>query len=399
MEPAKNIYALAVDLGTTTVKVSLLDLPKKKSVARIFGPNKQNVFGEEVISRIDFCLREKKNLARLSRLAVDSIEALARGLCEEKKVLPSSIAEVLVVGNPTMQHILLRKDVARLVNPPYTLSFKGVFSARAKAVGFRALARARLTVMPSIDGHAGSDLLAGVLRSGIYKKKSPCVLIDIGTNGELALAVRGKIFATSTAAGPAFEGIGLSCGTNFRRGAVYKVSAVKGALRFLTVGGGPARGICGSGYIDLLRVLLTRGVLHADGALETEKFFITHTPALYITRHDIRKLQLSKAALRAGLETLLEIARVKKEAVSRFIITGSFGSFLDKNALLAIGLLPKVPARKISVLHDAALGGAEQCVLHKKSFLIAKGIAPSIQYIRLLGKSFKDAFVNALSFT
>ncbi|MEO0098116.1 MAG: ASKHA domain-containing protein [candidate division WOR-3 bacterium] len=371
------IFGLALDLGTTILKGAAVNLENGRIKKKVNLPNPQNHLGSDVVTRISKALRGRYD--RLRNL-------LFFGIREIKKCLgfkrPSFTT---VVGNPVNLSFYLNKPLNGLARYPFRSELKeGVFLKNPPSY-----------IFPCLGGFIGGDTVAGLIASGLNKSKKISLYVDLGTNGEVVLVTPEKIFAVSTAAGPAFEGTGVTCGSFALPGAIDRLSASGGykrRIRYRTIGKKKPIGICASGLIDLLGIMLEIGYLREDGRLLKE---IT-IGGIKISQNDIRKLQLAVAAIHTGIEILLQKVGLKPSEIKETILTGEFGSHLNQKSLMRIGLLPQ----KIGKIHqekDLPLRGAIMALLDKKIFEEAEGIREKAKQIELaLEPNFPKTFVSAL---
>lgn len=368
-------FGLAIDLGTTTIKAALVNLKKGRVKKKVTIFNPQNCLGGDVMTRISIAL--KNNYQRLRRL-------LLSGICDVRERLGiTKSVFTTVVGNPVMLSFYLNKPVIGLSQYPFESEVKeGKF--------FKSPPR---YVFPIIGGFVGGDTIAGILASGISQKEGIFLYIDLGTNGEIALITPDRILALSAAAGPAFEGIGISCGSLAIAGAIDQISYQRG-FRFHTIKNKQPIGICASGLIDLLAVLLSWGWLRADGRLLKE-IAIPKT-GLRLTQTDIRKLQLAVSAIHTGIEILLAKIGIKPAALTETILTGEFGSSLNTDSLIRVGLLP-TGIKKIRFAKDLPLRGATKVLYDKNAFKQVGEIKRRCEHLELANEpDFQKRFVANL---
>ncbi len=351
----------AIDIGTTTLEACLYG--KDGLLAKAFAPNPQRLFGADVITRLTLAREGKeKELAACIRSALDSLLA---SLGQKAGISPASIDTVVITGNTAMVLLLTQGDVSPLCAAPFTIQEHfGAFLPAAK-LGLKAAPEAKVYLTRCISAFAGGDLTAAILSTRICQKGKTALLVDVGTNGEMALWHKGALTCCSTAAGPAFEGAALSCGVQGIPGAIDHAWVQDGALMVHTVPGAPPCGICGSGVIDILACLMELGLLDGSGYLKIEGGTLELTSEVYLTQEDIRQVQLAKSAIRAGIESILHAAGVSMEEIDSFLIAGSFGSFIDLTAAAKIGLFPKNLLPHSKAVGNAALTGAAEILCSK----------------------------------
>jgi uncharacterized 2Fe-2S/4Fe-4S cluster protein (DUF4445 family) len=423
----KRLFGLAVDVGTTTVVASLVDLNRGTVSGVASQMNPQFSYGEDVISRIHYVRTNPGGLEQLKEEIVTAINDLVSGLCYENKVKSSEIYELTAAGNSCMLHLLLGVNPSSLAVSPYVPAFREALSVEAARLGIGTAPGARAYIPPCASSYVGADITAGILVTGLYRKRKPCLLIDIGTNGEVVLAREGRINACSTAAGPAFEGMNISWGMRAEPGAIEEVRFAGPEIRYKTVNRIPPRGLCGSGLVELIAELLKRGLVDARGRLrgrdEVQKegsdplaerlgrfsgmtgFSVVRkgegaSPReIYITQGDIRKFQLAKGAIYTGIMLLLQESNLLAEEVSEVFIAGGFGYHLKPESLAEIGLIPTEFVDKIAFAGNSALSGARMLLLDEGSRKTVERFTSSIHCLELtVHPHFERVYIDSLNF-
>lgn len=379
-------YGLAVDIGTTTVAMQLFDRASGTMLAERLAENAQRGFGADVISRIEASKTEGVEV--LSRRIRDQLETLAAD-CLHQAGVPG-IAEAVVTGNATMLHLFEGLDPATLAVAPFDVqSHFGCMSRRT-------LAGARVYLPRCVGAYVGADIICAVLASDLLAGGVQ-LLADIGTNGEMALAQNGHLLCCATAAGPAFEGAGLSCGMPAAPGAICAVQLENSALQCSTVQDQPACGICGSGILDALSVMLQTEAMDETGYLE--EAFALGDSGLRITQQDVRQIQLAKSAVCAGILTLLEETALAPENVTHFSIAGGFGSSMNVASASAIGLFPTALQQKTCFIGNGALGGASMLLMNRSLRAESERIAREATEISLSASAaFREHYIDCMSF-
>lgn len=363
--------AVAVDLGTTTIAASLID-SGGSIVHTVTMVNSQRAFGADVVSRIQ-ASNEGHAEELEESVRMDLYGGIAR-LLSESGANAGHVSRIAIAGNTTMGHLLMGDSCETLGAYPFkpvdistrVVDASGFFAAqRAKAGADEIDLTAKVEVLPGISAYVGADLAAGLLFCGFDRLEEPCLLIDFGTNGEMALGNRDRILVASTAAGPAFEGGNLSCGMGSVPGAICNVSIEDGHPHVRTIGGKPPIGICGTGVVEAVHELLVAGFLDETGMLaETyfeEGFPLAETAEgkpIVLTQKDVREIQLAKAAVRAGVETLLKRSGITYADVGHVFLAGGFGYRIDFTKAAGIGMLPREWANRATAVGNSALGGA-----------------------------------------
>lgn len=354
---AQSGLGIALDVGTTTLAAALVDLADGTVIATTSALNPQASFGADVISRIDAILHRPETLGQMQAALLARVREMIKTLAGDKP-----IARMIVAGNPTMLHIFCGVSPAGMGAYPFTPAFTRAKTMTGAELG---LDTPTVTCLPSISAFVGGDVTAGMLQTDLTGAEQPVLLLDIGTNGESVLftgtANGSKLYATSAAAGPALEGAGISSGMGGVDGAVSAVKLQNGMPICTTVGNTPARGICGSGLVDLVAALYQADLMDDTGALERGDDFPYATTekgdALTVTQADIRALQLCKSALRASLETLCVRAGITPEQIAHVYLAGGLGYYMNTDAAIAIGLLPACFATCAQSVGNASLGG------------------------------------------
>ena len=384
LHPAFALYGCAVDIGTTTLAACLYD-GKGNMLARAGCRNPQAGWGADVGSRIDAALGgAARELADAVRKAVDG---LLFQMTEEAGISCREVDGMVITGNTVMLHLLTDTCVEPLSHAPFALKRRFGETMQASALGLRAAAPDALVYLPPcIAAFAGADLVTALLASGICGKQETGMLVDIGTNGEMALMRDGILSVCSAAAGPAFEGAGISSGMQGKCGAIDRVSLRKGELDAHVIGGTTAEGICGSGVVDAIACLLENGGIDETGYMEAESIPIM--PSVALTQKDVRMVQLAKGAVNAGIRTLLHRADTGFGEVAELLVAGGFGSYLDVENAGRIGLIPKELVPKVRTIGNAALSGAAMLLLNDDYRIVCEKYAADAKTIELSGDAF-----------
>ena len=409
-------YGFAVDLGTTTVDIALLDLESGARLARKAYLNGQVAFGADVISRAQSFHDERGPVrsAALRTIGEGALQILA-----ECGVSAADVVKTVVVGNPIMIHILNGIDPYELTRVPYVPVTAQALRSSPRSFGWTFQENGYVETLPLISAYVGADTIGMIVALDLEKEKKTSLSIDIGTNGEMVLARGGELLTTSTAAGPAFEGAQISCGMRALPGAIYDVTIdAEGALALKVVGSAAPKGLCGTGLIAGIAQLLERGAIDATGrladpaemeiaALRPRVFSMGSEPAfalsddhgVYISQGDIRTLQLAKGAVRTGIETLLEVSGVAVEGLDVLRLAGNFGAGLDARAAMRIGLIPTMDLARVEVVGNAALRGAIMVLLSRECGRKSESAARNARFIELGGKpEFQARFMESMLF-
>lgn len=383
--PKRSGIALAVDLGTTTVAAALVSLPGGEILAEASAPNTQRPYGGDVVSRIEYGSRGPAELGRLRDAAVESIRAAAAA-CRAAGMRQTQIDGGAIACNPTMAHLLLGANPAPLGRAPFRLAVEGTLILAGKRIGFPGALDALVTLLPAVSATLGGDAVGGAVALGLDRAcHDPRLLVDVGTNTEIVLAIPGRkrVLAASAASGGAFEGAAIACGMRAEAGAVTAAGWSGDDLTLTVVGGGAARGISGSGLLDLVALLLRFGIVDPSGRLLGRdalfgsappallgrllpgrdgdiRFLVSRTPGRTVTLSaaDIRQLQLAKGAVRAALDLLLEEAGISPRDVAEVAIAGAFGAGIAEESAVATGLFPEDFRGKLTQGGNASLRAA-----------------------------------------
>ena len=372
IKPEGTGLGAAVDIGTTTVAAFLYDMQTGHQLAVVSGRNAQRAYGADVISRIQFSDTEG-GLDKLRNAVRRQIDEALNKLCEKSGRQRRDITMISIAGNTVMEHIFDDLSPVSIGVAPFeTLSLFGC--EKPGGDYFDGLSRdSVLYLAPALAGYVGGDITAGLLSSDAWQNENTCLFIDIGTNGEMGIGDKNGYTCCATAAGPAFEGAEIECGMDASEGAINIVRYVGGRVEFETIGGTKAKGICGSGLIDALSVMLRCGGVEESGRMvppedapeniaahlkedERGKMRFYFTEDVYVSAEDVRQLQLAKSAIRAGIETLIEMRNKSTDEIGSVLIAGGFGAFMDVTSACAIGLLP--PAFKNKTVHVGNAAGA-----------------------------------------
>ena len=371
-------YGIAIDIGTTTVAMELIDLSNAAIIAKASEINSQIAFGFDVMSRIAYTMENVDGLFKLQKSIVHTLNMLIDKLQADTGKVGEDIAEITVAANTVMCHILLGESVEGLGKYPFSPVFTKSRSVAASDIGIKS--DAKVTTLPHISGFVGSDIVAGVYASGLYKDDKNLLFIDIGTNGEIVLKSGNKLLATSCATGPALEGMNISCGMRAGEGAIDNFCIDENKLIYTTVGNKEAVGICGSGVLAMVRELLKNNIINVMGAIDIEKQkkaydfiafdksgkpFIKISDDIYFTSKDIRQVQLAKGAILSGILALVSKAKLELKDISKVYIAGQFGKYISVDSFFGVGLLPIEFFDKVEYLGNTALAGAYMALLDK----------------------------------
>jgi len=372
------IYGLAIDVGTTTVVTQILDLQDGRPVATLSRKNPQIAYGNDVISRIAYTMQHEGGLEELQRCIVAAINEDIASYERHGGDIRRHVYEVVVVGNSTMRGIFFGQPVRSLGVIPYEPVSTRSVSVRASELGLDLNPACVAYGGPLIGGHAGADAVADILACGMHRDEELNMLVDIGTNGEVALGNRELIMTASCAAGGAYEGATIRCGVGAIEGAIKNVRLRDGRVEFQTIADAPPVGICGSGLIDLLAELLRSGLMSRNAKIERE-FRLTENLAL--SQRDIYELITAKAGLRTDQDLLMKYYGASLDEINKIYLAGGFGNFVNPHNAAAIGLLPDA-AEKVVRVGNAALAGARAMLLSERLRTEAERLAAAIRHTK-----------------
>jgi uncharacterized 2Fe-2S/4Fe-4S cluster protein (DUF4445 family) len=419
-------YGMAFDIGTTTLVGYLMDLGTGKVVAVASRANPQAAYGDDVVARIEYCGRSEDGARRLHDLVVGALNEMVAEACRKAAVKPSVVYEATVVGNTTMNHLLLRLPVAPIGRAPFVAAAASAHSVTARDLGLRIHPRGRVYTAPLVASFVGADTVGVILATGMHTSDRLRLAIDIGTNGEIVLGTRERLLACSTAAGPAFEGARIRYGMRAATGAIDHVDLEDGRLVLHTIDDAPAIGLCGTGLIDAVAALLEAGVVDPSGRMRASGDAGALAPSLarriigadgetafvladkdetrsghpiLLTQRDVREVQLAKGAMAAGVAVLLDEYGVRAADIEEVLLAGAFGNFIRPERALAIGLIPPVPIEKVRFVGNAAGSGARMLLVNRDLRRVADDVARGVEHVELSQRpDFQARFAEAMFF-
>ncbi len=405
-------YAIAFDLGTTTVVATLLDLETGTPAAVASMLNRQQPYGADVISRVSATMLDDAALGALEARAHETLAQLAREVCEEAEVAPTDVYEIVVVGNVTMTQLALGIDPEPLSMAPFIVAAHDLPPALAADFGVTVHPRAPAIVFPSLGAYVGGDIVAGMLASGLTRDSRLRLFIDVGTNSEIALGSSERVLATAAPAGPAFEAAQIRCGMRAADGAIEGVRITDDDLALEVIGDVAPVGLCGSGLVDCVAELVGAGILdhsgrfvadppaHADRLTKIgeERVFML-ADNVYLSQRDVRELQFAKASIATGWQILLREMGLAAEDIAQVLLAGSFGAYLSPASAVRIGLVPRLALPRIVSAGNVASEGAKMAALSHRERAEARSIVHEVEYVELSGREdFNDAFIDQLAF-
>ncbi len=419
-------FGLAIDIGTTSVVTTLMELASGEQMASVSSLNPQAVFGGDLMSRIAFAQADPGNLRKLQTRIIGLLNQHVEQVTRDSGVLAKWIYKVVVVGNTCMHHLLLGIDPSYVGLAPYAPVLRHAVTVSARELFLKVHPEARVCLLPLVAGFVGADAVAVALATRIADTPEIRIAVDIGTNGEVLLGSREHLWACSAPAGPALEGAQIRHGMRAAMGAIDRVSVADGDLRLHTIGEAAAQGLCGSGIVDAIAALLDAGIIDWTGLIDVdgrerlpaplrarvlmrgeERLVVLARPGeagaereIALTQEDVRQVQLCKGAIASGVAMLQHVAGVSPDDVSELMLAGGFGNYLSVRSALRIGLIPPtVPEDRIRYVGNAAALGAQLALVSEPERRRAEAIAASIDHVSLAAHpDFQDIFVDCMNF-
>jgi uncharacterized 2Fe-2S/4Fe-4S cluster protein (DUF4445 family) len=418
-------FAIAFDLGTTTVVATLLDLGTGQPLAVRSMLNRQQPYGADVISRVSATMLDPEALEALQTRAAETLNQLAGEVCEQGQVEPREVYEITLCGNATMTQLALGIDPEPLAVAPFIITSRVLPPAAAADLGVRVHPRAPAVVFPALGAYVGGDIVAGMLASGLTRDRRLRLFIDVGTNSEIALGSAERVVATAAPAGPAFEAAQIRCGMRAAEGAIEGVRIDGDELALEVIGDAAPLGMCGSGLVDAVAQLVACELLDHSGRFVPDEVAGERHPelakrlvkvgeervfvlawrgddpanAVYLSQRDVRELQFAKASIATGWSILLNELAVTAADIGQVLLAGSFGSYLSPASAVRIGLVPKMALPRIVSAGNVAGEGAKMAALSVNERAAALSILDEVEYVELSGRSdFNDLFIDQLAF-
>ncbi len=403
------MLGLAIDLGTTNVAGFLIDLETGERLASLGIENPQVAWGADLVSRVNHAVRGEAEARELHGAAIEAINALAHDLCFSVGRQATDILELAVCGNTAMHHLLLDLPVRQLGRAPFVAAVRESLDLPARELGLQLAPGARLHVAPNVGGFIGGDHVTALLATEeAWSSCETALVMDIGTNTEISLIHQSRFYTASAPSGPALEGGHIGCGMRAAEGAIERVWIEGERLRVATIGGKKAIGLCGSGVLDALASLHGGGLISDQGRLAlTHPDLVQHqgkraiklAKGVFFTQDDVRAVQLAKAAIRTATELLLDEAGLTESAIQRFIIAGAFGTYIDVESGVRIGLFPDLPRERFLQVGNAAGVGVRRMLASRSARQRAGELASACRYMELSSRSdFQKRFLRHIGF-
>lgn len=414
LPPGNPPLGIAVDLGSTKVAGYLIDLTTGQTLASYGMMNPQIAYGEDVMARLTHVVQNVDGARQLQQLIVSGLDDLARTLCAQAQRSAEDIVEAVIVGNTAMHHLLLGLPTEQLGSAPYVAALSEPCDLMARDIGLTFAPDVFIHILPNIAGFVGADHVAMLLGSGIYKAEDVVLGLDIGTNTEVALKIGDRLLTCSTASGPAFEGAHIRAGMRAAPGAIERVWINGDRVSYQVIDDLTPVGMCGSGILDAVGQLRKIGVLNDRGAMlpgharvrqgdRGPEFVIVPPSAdggeseIVLSRADVSEIQLAKGAMRAGAEVLMQEAGITAHDLDRIVIAGAFGSYIDVENALRVGMFPRLPPDRFEQVGNAAGVGAKLALISAEQRELAQEIAARAEYVELTNDvRFTDAFAEAM---
>jgi len=414
-----TMYGISLDIGTTTVVATLVDLVSGAAAAVESTINRQAPFGADVIARMGHAMTGREGISDLRAAVLDTVNGLVESVCATAGVEREHVFETVVVGNATMLHLLLGVDPRSIALSPFVATFLEPQDLRASEIGVQIHPDGRVAVFPSIGAYVGADVVGDIVATGLARESEIRLLIDVGTNGEIACGNADRAVATAAPAGPAFEGGQIIHGMRATEGAIEGVVLDEEGVHLQVIGGDVApRGICGSGLIDVVAQLRLMGLLKENGILlSAEEATLAGHPlaerivdrdgirafdlaeGVLLTQLDVRELQSAKGAIATGIEVAMAELGVRPEDLDEVMLAGSFGTYIDPASARVIGLVPPVPVERIRAVGNAASEGAKMALMSFREREVAFELPAFVEYLELSGAAdFNDRFIANLAF-
>ena len=414
----KRQFGIAVDIGTTTIAAYLIDLTNGERISVQSALNPQKIFGADVISRIKHTIEVEAGLEEMQALIINGLNNCIEAMCKEASIPRTSIYAITLVGNTTMQHFLLKVPARNIAAAPFIPAVTSMITINAKELGIDINPFGIACILPAVSAYIGADTVAAVLSTGMYQQEEIALLIDIGTNGEIVLGNKDNLYACSSAAGPAFEGANIRNGIGSVKGAINSISLQSG-IEYTTIGNVSPVGICGTGIVDGVAQMLDIGIIDETGRIDDEwepkspemsgileniavidkmsAFIIEGDIA--ITQKDIRELQNAKAAIAAGINVLVKQSGISFSDIKNVYLAGGFGTYINIDSALKIGLIPSELRGRIQAVGNAAGQGAIEGLVSLDCVSQANSISKKIKYVELSSsKDFNDFYIDCMMF-
>jgi uncharacterized 2Fe-2S/4Fe-4S cluster protein (DUF4445 family) len=415
-DTSKSCYGFSVDIGTTKLAGYLINLLNGQTVSTVSNLNPQSKFGEDIITRITFTMKDIKSMAEINRCIIEGINSLIKEACNNAEISSNEILDVSVAGNTAMHHIFLGISPHYLSLAPYPPVLSRGFEVRALDLGLNTNIGSRVYLLPVVAGFVGGDAVADVIATGIHSANDLSMLIDIGTNAEIILGTKKKLVSCSCASGPAFEGSHIRHGMRASKGAIERIWIDPRSfdVSFKVIGNTKPVGICGSAVVEGIAEMLRTGIIDSRGRMnqnnksirkknDSLEFLIADrsdsgiNDDIVITQSDIREIQLAKAAVYTGISILMKHMRVKPKEIKKFYLAGAFGTYIDPTSAIDLGMFPEIPLERIQFVGNTAGSGARMTLISNPTRKLVERIIKKIDYIELgANPNFQKEFISSM---
>ena len=405
----------AVDIGTTKIALYLVDLISGRTLASKGEMNPQINYGEDIIARFVYAQSSVEHAVEIQKILVETLNQMMADLCRAAGVSPTEVFDVVIVCNTAIHHLLLRLPTEPLSQAPYIPVIDSEMDVKASSLGLKTAPGAYVHLLPNIAGYVGSDHVAMLLAIDIFQRKGICLALDIGTNTEICLSNRGRLSSLSCASGPAFEGAHIKFGMRAGDGAIERLKIDNNVIRYQTIGGKIARGVCGSGILDVLAEMVKVGALDKSGRMKVDHPLVRNNNGLMemvltikdpevleskditFSQKDVRQIQLAVGAIKTGIKVLLKTHRLQADQIDQIIIAGAFGTYINISSAKVVGMVPDIPEERFVQVGNAAGLGSRLALISKSKREEAVKIADQVEYVELAAfPDFSKMFVEAM---
>ena len=416
-DTSESYYGFAVDIGTTKLAGYLINLSNGKTVSTVSSLNPQSKYGEDIISRITFTMKDFKSFSEINKCIIEGVNKLILQACHNVGISSDKILDVTIAGNTAMHHIFLGVPPLHLSLAPYPPVLSRGFEVKTTDLGLKTNNRSRAYLLPVIAGFVGGDAIADIIATGIHSADNLSMLIDIGTNAEIVLGTKKRMISCSCASGPAFEGAHIRHGMRASEGAIERIWIDPRSLdvSFKVIGNIKPVGICGSAIVEGIAEMFRTGIIDSRGRMDQNKtrsirnrndsleFVIVDNSAsgidddIVITQSDVREIQLAKAAVYTGISILMKHMKIKPKDIKKFYLAGAFGTYIDPSSAIDLGMFPEIPLDLIQFVGNTAGSGARMTLLSHPTRNIVKKIIKKIDYIELgANPNFQKEFISSM---
>ncbi|MEG0894252.1 MAG: ASKHA domain-containing protein [Oscillospiraceae bacterium] len=407
-----DMFGVSIDIGTTTLVATLINLSNGEEISSFSQLNSQKSYGQDVITRINFTADNADGLQILQHTIIADVQNLLETICKQNNITTQMIDKITVGGNTTMIHLLMGVNPISIAKAPFKPTICGAVDVKANSLGLNVSDNCRLYCLPSISSFVGGDITAGILTCNLNNRKDKTLFIDIGTNGEIVLSNNGKLCCCSCAAGPALEGMNISCGMRAAHGAIEDVfiDMDNSCINIKTIGDSTPIGVCGSGILSAIEQMNKNNLINKSGRIQNSPFtetldnkkifMLCKEKNIYLTQNDIRQIQLAKGAILSGIIALLNNFNLSFEDIDCIMVAGQFGAHLKADSLVGAGLLPYKWKDKIIYVGNTSQAGAYLCLMSKNQREQAEHLVCNAEYIELSTlKNYEKLFIDCLSFS